>query len=220
MSSEHQDCEKIVDTVFQVLIDGSKQGYIGESISQLEHSLQAAAGGREANADDETVLAALLHDIGQFATGAEQKQMLFDAAELSNPDGTSNGKTGEKLSVGVTGHERIGAEYLRRLGFSDKVAQLVESHVSVKRYLTGKDPKYYAGLSNASKLSLKYQGGPYNEEQIKEFEKDPLYELKIQVRRWDDGAKIVGWEVPDLESYRPMAINHLLAQRKQPGVVA
>jgi predicted HD phosphohydrolase len=64
------------------------------------------------------------------------------------------------------------------------------------------------------------QGGPYNEEQIKEFEKDPLYELKIQVRRWDDGAKIVGWEVPDLESYRPMAINHLLAQRKQPGVVA
>jgi predicted HD phosphohydrolase len=49
MSSEHQDCEKIVDTVFQVLIDGSKQGYIGESISQLEHSLQAAAGGREAS---------------------------------------------------------------------------------------------------------------------------------------------------------------------------
>lgn len=41
-------CEKIVDTVFQVLIDGSKQGYIGENISQLEHSLQAAAQAQEA----------------------------------------------------------------------------------------------------------------------------------------------------------------------------
>ena len=34
---------QIVDTVFKVLIDGSKQDYIGEKISQLEHSLQAAA---------------------------------------------------------------------------------------------------------------------------------------------------------------------------------
>lgn len=109
------------------------------------------------DADDETVLAALLHDIGQFATGAEHKQMLCDAEALSNPDGPSDGKSGEKLSVGVTGHERIGAEYLRRLGFSEKIAQLVEAHVPVKRYLTGKDPKYYEGLSNASKLSLKYQ---------------------------------------------------------------
>ena len=34
---------QIVDAVFKVLIDGSKQDYIGEKISQLEHSLQAAA---------------------------------------------------------------------------------------------------------------------------------------------------------------------------------
>lgn len=40
---------KIVDVVFQVLIDGSKQDYIGEKISQLEHSLQAAASAREAS---------------------------------------------------------------------------------------------------------------------------------------------------------------------------
>jgi putative nucleotidyltransferase with HDIG domain len=112
----------------------------------------------EPEADNETILAALLHDIGQFATGAEHKQMLCDAASLSNPDGLSEGgKSGEKLSVGVTGHERIGADYLRRLGFSEKIASLVEAHVPVKRYLTGKDPKYYEGLSNASKLSLKYQ---------------------------------------------------------------
>lgn len=36
-------CNQIVDTVFKVLVDGSKQDYIGEKISQLDHSLQAAA---------------------------------------------------------------------------------------------------------------------------------------------------------------------------------
>lgn len=40
---------KIVDAVFQVLVDGSKQDYIGEKISQLEHSLQAAASAQEAS---------------------------------------------------------------------------------------------------------------------------------------------------------------------------
>lgn len=110
-------------------------------------------------ADDETVLGALLHDIGQFATSAEQKQMICDASALAELDPSAVEKSGDKqsISVGVTGHERIGGQYLRKLGFSDKVAQLVEAHVAVKRYLTGKDSTYYEGLSAASKLSLKYQ---------------------------------------------------------------
>lgn len=44
-----ESANKIVDAVFQVLIDGSKQDYIGEKISQLEHSLQAAASARQAS---------------------------------------------------------------------------------------------------------------------------------------------------------------------------
>lgn len=40
---EIETCNRIVDNVFKVLIDGSKQDYIGERISQLEHSLQAAS---------------------------------------------------------------------------------------------------------------------------------------------------------------------------------
>ncbi|KAI8147244.1 hypothetical protein BJV82DRAFT_598329 [Fennellomyces sp. T-0311] len=205
------NAERIVDSIFQVLVDGSKQDYIGEKISQLEHSLQAAAQALEANADDETVLAALLHDIGQFATSADQKQMICDASALTELD-PSTRTSSATISVGVTGHERIGADYLRRLGFSEKVAQLVESHVAVKRYLTGKDSTYYDGLSGASKLSLKYQGGPFTPEQVEEFEQDPLFELKVQVRKWDDAAKIVGLKVPDLETYRPMAIQHLIQQ--------
>ncbi|ORX60512.1 hypothetical protein DM01DRAFT_1365860 [Hesseltinella vesiculosa] len=205
-------CEQIVDNLFQVLIQGSGQDYIGERISQLEHSLQAASQALDAGADDETVLAALLHDIGQFTTSPDQKQMLFDAAALNEIDPGAVGGEVKQISVGVTGHERIGAEYLRKLGFSDKVAVLVESHVPVKRYLTAKYPEYYEGLSGASKLSLKYQGGPYTAEQVQEFEADPLYNLKVQIRQWDDAAKVVDLKVPSLDYYHPMAVKHLLQQ--------
>lgn len=37
-------------------------------------------------------------------------------------------------NVGRMGHETIGAEYLRSLGFSERVCRLVESHVPAKRY--------------------------------------------------------------------------------------
>ncbi|KAG2206974.1 hypothetical protein INT47_008443 [Mucor saturninus] len=198
--------EDTVDTVFKVLVDGSKQDYIGEKISQLEHSLQAACSAQEAKADEETILAALLHDIGQFTTSADHKQMLCDASDV-DPSAPK-----KQISVGITGHERIGAQYLSNLGFSEKVCILVESHVPVKRYLTGKYPDYYDGLSGASKLSLKYQGGPYTQDQIEQFETDPFFKLKVQVRQWDDAAKVVDLQVPNLESYRPMMIRHLLAQ--------
>jgi predicted HD phosphohydrolase len=46
---EREVCQQIVENVFQVLIDGSKQGYIGENISQLAHSLQAAAQAQKAS---------------------------------------------------------------------------------------------------------------------------------------------------------------------------
>ncbi|KAI8339129.1 hypothetical protein BC941DRAFT_422156 [Chlamydoabsidia padenii] len=212
--SIEETCNQIVDTVFTILVNGSKQDYIGERISQLEHCLQAASQASDAGADDEIILAALLHDIGQFTTSPEQKPMMCDASLLDELEpGTVNGV--KQVSVGVTGHERIGAVYLRQLGFSEKVVSLVESHVPVKRYLTAKYPDYYNGLSGASKLSLKYQGGPYTQEQIADFEKDPLYAIKVQIRQWDDAAKVVDLKVPDLEHYRHIAVNHLLQQKNQ-----
>ncbi|KAI8322324.1 hypothetical protein GQ54DRAFT_260169 [Martensiomyces pterosporus] len=189
-----QTPESKADAVFQLLENGSKQGYIGENISQLEHALQAALRATEAGADEETILAALLHDIGQFCPAKELQRML---------DGSTN--------VGVMGHEKLGAEYLRKIGFSEKVCELVESHVVGKRYLTSVDPAYYEGLSSASKLSLKFQGGPFSLDDARRFEKDPLFEQKVQLRKWDDASKIVDFKTPDLQSYKPMAIRHLEA---------
>jgi hypothetical protein len=42
-------------------------------------------------------------------------------------------------SVGRLGHERIGEEYLRGLGFGDRVSRLVGSHVAAKRYVLFND---------------------------------------------------------------------------------
>ncbi|KAJ1895131.1 hypothetical protein LPJ81_005028 [Coemansia sp. IMI 209127] len=116
-------------------------------------------------------------------------------------------KTGQ--SVGIMGHEKLGAEYLRRLGFSSKVCNLVESHVVAKRYLTAIDQKYYESLSNASKLSLKFQGGPFSPEDAAAFETDPLFKEKVQLRKWDDASKVVDLQTPGLDAYRAMAIKHL-----------
>lgn len=40
-------------------------------------------------------------------------------------------------SVGRVGHEKIGEEYLKNLGFGESVTKLVGSHVAAKRYLPG-----------------------------------------------------------------------------------
>lgn len=79
------------------------------------------------------------------------------------------------------------------------------------RYLTAIDTKYHDGLSEASKQSLKFQGGPFVGDELEKFRSDPLSEDMVRLRRWDDGAKIVGIEksTPRVEVYREMMINHL-----------
>ena len=54
--------EKIVDNVFKVLIEGSKQDYIGERISQLEHCLQAASQALDASKDNQIFICACPSD--------------------------------------------------------------------------------------------------------------------------------------------------------------
>lgn len=64
------------------------------------------------------MIAALLHDIGQFLPLDAAKDVQMGMGDHS---------------VGRVGHERIGEEYLRNLGFGDRVSRLVGSHVAAKR---------------------------------------------------------------------------------------
>lgn len=163
--------------------------YAGEKVTQLEHMVQAARLAELEGYDEEVILAAFLHDIGHICVSVQEENAM-------------NG-------WGIKDHEEVGAGYLREKGFSKRLARLVESHVEAKRYLTWKDPLYYEQLSDASKKTLEYQGGPMLTDEAKAFEEHPLFSLIIKMRHWDDTAKIEHLEVGNLDKYRAMMIRHL-----------
>jgi phosphonate degradation associated HDIG domain protein len=180
---------EITNEIFSLYEQHGGAEYAGEKITQLEHMVQAAQLAEEQGYDEEVILAAFLHDIGHIAVAAEGDKGM---------DG-----------FGVRDHEEIGAEFLKEKGFSRKIVRLVESHVEAKRYLTYKDPAYYGQLSEASKKTLEYQGGPMDESEAAAFEQYPLFDLIIKMRKWDEEAKIEHKPLPDLMHYRQMVSHHL-----------
>jgi predicted HD phosphohydrolase len=61
-------------------------------------------------------------------------------------------------------------------------------HVDTKKYLT-RDKKYLNSLSEASKVSLKLQGGVMSDNEAEQFEQNKNYKNAIKLRRFDEGAK-------------------------------
>jgi predicted HD phosphohydrolase len=115
--------------------------------------------------------------------------------------------------LGIVNHEGIGEFFLLKHGFSPEVAQLVASHVQAKRYLAYRTPGYVSRLSPASLGTLRFQGGPMTESEAKDFELDPLFKDIIQVRKFDEVAKVPDLQVAPLESYREMIRRHVAARR-------
>ena len=105
---------------------------------------------------------------------------------------------------------------MHSLGFSDTVCRLVGSRVAAKRYLTAIDPAYHDSLSAASKKSLEFQGGPFEGKELEKFMNDPLSEEMIRLRKWDEGAKVVGIVDRTLRvsEYESLIEEHLMAQRE------
>ena len=174
---------QIIDSTFALYERHGSDDYIGEAITQLEHMSQAAQLAIAEGFDDEVVLAAFFHDIGHLCGG----------------DASMGG-------YGVVSHERIGAEYLRRCGFGERMVRLVQYHVEAKRYLTLRQPGYYQRLSEASRRTLEYQGGVMSEDEADVFERDPLFEVSLRMREWDERAKVVGVTVIDLDGLKRKAL--------------
>ena len=191
-----EQAQKTTDEIIGLYESYGGAEYAGEKVSQLEHMVQAAQLAEAQGFDEEVILAAFLHDIGHISEAAKEDNGAV-------PDHQRMG------AFGIKDHEELGAEFLRGKGFSKKVARLVESHVEAKRYLTIKDPNYYAQLSEASKKTLEYQGGPMSEEEAAAFEQYPLFDLIIRMRKWDEEAKIENQPLPDLRHYRQMMLHHL-----------
>ncbi len=113
--------------------------------------------------------------------------------------------------LGVVDHETLGADYLRRMGFAPSVYNLVNAHVDAKRYLAATKPSYRLRLSEASRGTLAWQGGPMREEEQRRFENRPDFKAALAIRSWDEAAKQVDLQVARLEHYAPLITRHLAA---------
>jgi phosphonate degradation associated HDIG domain protein len=154
--------------------------HYGEDMTQLEHALQCAQLAAQEGFDQETIAAALLHDVGH----------LLDRSTDADMGGW-----------GHIAHETAGAAFLRKAGFGEKIAALVEGHVAAKRYLTATDVAYFQQLSEASKHTLHYQGGPMSAAEVAAFEQNPYFDACIRFRRWDDMAKIPDFSPATFDDY-------------------
>lgn len=179
---------EIVDRLFSLYENRGHEEY-GEGVTQLMHMTQCALLAEREGCEDEMVLAAFFHDIGHFLEGTDDMGI-----------------------YGKQDHDRLGGELLLQSGFPERMATLVAGHVTAKRYLTLKEPGYYDRLSDASKKTLEFQGGPMSEKEARDFESDPMMEACLKIRYWDDEGKETGVPVKteDIERLRQMAVRYLL----------
>ena len=146
----------------------------GLSFSELDHGLQTASIlAREQPDDVELQVAGLVHDLAHPWDGPGQPE-----------------------------HHRMGARAVEGL-LGPRVAFLIEAHVDAKRYLVATDSTYHGALSPGSVATLHAQGGPMTPDDVAAAEVSPDWSAAITLRRADDGAKVVGADVADLDHWIP-----------------
>ena len=171
--------QQLTDRISELFRRRGDSLYGGEGVTQLEHALQAAALAEQSGADDALILAALLHDVGH---------LLHDL-----PDDAPDAGIDDR-------HERLGDRWLSK-HFTPAVCTPVRRHVDAKRYLCAVDREYQASLSPPSLQSLALQGGPFTADEVREFESAPFFRECVELRRWDDLAKIPALETPPLSHF-------------------
>jgi|TARA_B100001964_G_scaffold11046_1_gene11718 predicted HD phosphohydrolase len=165
----------------------NKSLYIGEKITMSEHMIQTAMLAEKAKSNEYLVCSCLLHDYGHFI--------------IENPDElVKNNKDGN--------HESIGYEYLKNF-FKEETVEPIKYHVLAKRYLA-RNKKYYNHLSDASKISLKLQGGILNKKESNEFEKMAYFKNAIKVRKFDELAKKTNVKIKSIDEYKDLLNSQLL----------
>jgi phosphonate degradation associated HDIG domain protein len=155
------------------------RAYDGEPVTQLEHALQTATRAEQSGASPAIVTAALLHDLGH---------LLNDHGETPTLRGVDDV------------HQYVALPFLRGL-FDDDVLSPIKLHVDAKRYLCATRSDYYDALSVDSKRSLALQGGVFSKAQADAFIAQPHARHAVDVRLWDDLAKLAGASTPPLAHF-------------------
>jgi len=165
----------------------NKSLYIGEKVTITEHMIQTAMLAEKNNCSSSLICSSLLHDYGHFI--------------LENPDDLVNKEKDGK-------HENVGYEFLKKY-FIKYVVGPIKHHVKAKKYLA-RDKKYYQIFSEASKVSLKLQGGIMNDKETKEFEGNEFFESSIKLRKFDEEAKKAGLKIKSINEYKNLLVSKLI----------
>jgi phosphonate degradation associated HDIG domain protein len=173
-----------LDDIEKLYRDHGHIAYSGEGVTQLEHALQSAHRAELAGADDALVTAALLHDLGHLLN-------------LQGDTPTQRGIDDQ--------HQYFAIPFIRPL-FPPAVVEAIRLHVDAKRALCALEPEYYEALSEDSKRSLTLQGGVFTGAEAEAFMAKPFAGNALQVRRWDDAAKIAGASTPAIGHFLKIAV--------------
>jgi len=177
---------QIIDKIISNFTN-NKSLYIGEQVTMSEHMIQTAMLAEKAKCDDDLICSCLLHDYGHFI--------------LENPD--------ELVKENLDGkHEDIGYEYLKKI-FKKEITEPIKYHVLAKRYLA-KDKKYFDMLSEASKTSLRLQGGILNDKECIEFEAQEYFKSSILLRKFDEAAKKTDIKMKSIHDYQNLLTSKLI----------
>ena len=168
-----------IDDIEAVFARRGGEQYAGEPVTQLEHALQTAARAESDGGDDALVTACLLHDLGHLL------QDLGATPTLRGVDDV---------------HQYAAIPFLRGL-FPDRVLGGIQLHVDAKRYLCATRAGYHAALSADSQRSLVLQGGTFDDAQAAAFIARPGAAEAVQLRLYDDLAKVAGAATPPLAHF-------------------
>ena len=161
--------------------------YIGEKVTMTEHMIQTAMLAEENQSPASLISACLLHDYGHF--------IIEDPNRL--------------VSKSVDGkHEDIGFNFLKNY-FKPEVVEPIKLHVQAKRYLC-REKSYWNALSEASKVSLKLQGGVMSDKETEEFTSLKFHYDSILLRKYDDEGKIPNFKMRKIEDYRNLINSQLI----------
>ena len=152
-----------------------------------QHMIQTAMLAEKAKCNDDLVCSCLLHDYGHFI--------------LEDPD--------ELVKLSVDGqHENIGYEYLKSF-FEKEIVEPIKYHVLAKRYLA-REKNYFDLLSEASKTSLKLQGGALNQGESIKFEAQEYFKSSILLRKFDEAAKKTDVKMKSIHDYQKLLTSKLI----------
>jgi [1-hydroxy-2-(trimethylamino)ethyl]phosphonate dioxygenase len=176
----------IIDQIISNYLN-NKSLYIGEKVTISEHMIQTAMLAEKNNSTSNLVCSSLLHDYGHFI--------------LKSPDDlVAKDKDGK--------HEDVGYKFLVKY-FLEDVLGPIKYHVKAKKYLA-REKKYYELLSEASKVSLKLQGGIMSNAEAKKFEKNKFFENSIKLRKFDEVAKKSDLKIKSINDYKNLLTSKLI----------